>query len=418
MPQQTDITHQNTFGCSPESVLFNKVSKSSQDIECLRYCISGSANDGKRTLLKRFPDNDVSIKNEGRQASKVTSMRKFILSETPGLIGYAGDIHDGVSTPDVAIILIDAKNGIVDEAKRQSYISSILRIPTVILAINKMDLVNFSEEIYNRIITEFENTVKKLNLKKVYYIPISAENGDNVFEVAHNMSWYAGDSLLSLLENIPLKNVDNELAPRFPIQYANESQEERFGTSKGFTGRVSGGVFRVGDIVLALPHNKLSTVKGISDGGSELFEASTPQSVTLQLDGFSDLKKGDMLVRINKNYPKYSSKISSQICWLNDNLLQIGEKYIIRHTTDETEVIVTDIRYRVNFSTLEQDTAGKSVSRNDIAHITIKSLKPLKYDDYTENRITGSLIFVDVNTFETVGTGIIVSDEEVYSYNI
>ena len=407
MSQQINITRENTFDYSFESELFNQESRSLRDTEYLRFSTSGSANDGKSTLLGHLIYN-----------SKSNKKRKFILTETPGQIGYARNIVSGAPTTDVAIILINAKTGIVEETKRQAYISSVLQIPNIILAINKIDLVDFSEEVYNGIKSEFEKTTSNLNFKKVHFLPISAKNGDNVVEASPNMLWYTGESLLSLLEQIPSKNRDSELAPRFPVQNADELLNESYGTYKGFAGMVSGGVFRVGDIVLALPYNKLSTVKAIYDGASELSEASTPQSVTLHLDGFTELKQGDMLVRINKNYPKYSSKISLQVCWMNDKPLQIGEKYIIRHTTDETMAIVTDIRYKTYFSTLENISEEKSVSINDIAHITIKSLKPLKYDDYKENRITGSLIFVDPNTFETAGAGMIVSDEEVFSYNI
>ena len=425
------------------------------DMELLRFSTAGSVDDGKSTLIGRllydsksiFEDQLLAVKEaskrlggdelnlalltDGLRAEReqgitidvayryfATPKRKFIIADTPRHIEYTRNMVTGASTADVAIILIDVRNGIVEQTKRHSYIASLLQIPDVILAVNKMDMVNFSEEVYNSIQSEFKLIASKLKFKKVHFIPLSAKNGDNVVEISPNMPWYGGETLLQLLETIPLHNTDNELAPRFPVQYVIEPSNKDFHGYKGFAGRVSGGVFRVGDIVLTLPHNKLATIKAIDEGPAEITEAFTPQSVTLRLNGFTDIKRGDMLVKINRNYPKYSSSITLQVCWLNEKPLSVGERYIIHHTTDETEAIVTDIRYKVNINTLENIHDVKSVKVNDIAHITIKTHKPLKYDDYSENRITGSLILIDNHTFETVGAGMIVSDEEVYSYNI
>ena len=425
------------------------------DMELLRVSTAGSVDDGKSTLIGRllydsksiFEDQMLAVQEasdrlgndeinlalltDGLRAEReqgitidvayryfATPKRKFIIADTPGHIEYTRNMVTGASTADVAIILIDARLGIVEQTKRHSYIASLLQIPDVILAVNKMDLVDFSEEVYNTIQAEFEVISKKLNFKKVHFIPISAKNGDNVVEPSQNMSWYTGQPLLDLLEKIPVHNTDNELAPRFPVQFVIDSSNESHPDSKSFAGRVSGGVFSVGDSLLALPSNKLSVIKAIHDGPTEISVASTPQSVTLVLNGYTDIKRGDMLVRLNKNYPKYSSSITLQVCWLNEKPLRVGEKYIIQHTTDETHAIITDIRYKVNINTLENIHDVASVLMNDIAHITIKTLKPLKYDNYSENRITGSLILIDEETFNTVGAGMIVTDEEVYSYNI
>jgi sulfate adenylyltransferase subunit 1 len=324
----------------------------------------------------------------------------------------------GASTADVAIVLIDARNGIVEQTKRHSYIASLLQIPNVIIAINKMDLVDFSEEVYSTIKTEYEKIATTLKLQKIYFIPISARDGDNVVDASTKTPWYNGVTLLHLLETIPVHNIDSKLPARFPVQYIIEQDNDKFPDYKGYAGRVSGGVFRVGDTILALPSNRLSTIKAINEGSDELNEAFTPQSVTIQLDSNLAINRGDMLVKLNVKYPKYSSIISLHVCWLNVRPLNIGGKYIVRHTTDETLAIITDIRYKVNINTLENIVDEKTVFMNDIAHITIKTQKPLKYDDYSENRITGSLVLIDKDTFETVGAGMIVSDEEFYSYNI
>ena len=425
------------------------------DMELLRFSTAGSVDDGKSTLIGRllydsksiFEDQLQSVKDaslrlggdeinlalltDGLRAEReqgitidvayryfATPKRKFIIADTPGHIEYTRNMVTGASTADVAIVLIDARNGIVEQTKRHSYIASLLQIPNVIIAINKMDLVDFSEEVYSTIKTEYEKIATTLKLQKIYFIPISARDGDNVVDASTKTPWYNGVTLLHLLETIPVHNIDSKLPARFPVQYIIEQDNDKFPDYKGYAGRVSGGVFRVGDTILALPSNRLSTIKAINEGSDELNEAFTPQSVTIQLDSNLAINRGDMLVKLNVKYPKYSSIISLHVCWLNVRPLNIGGKYIVRHTTDETLAIITDIRYKVNINTLENIVDEKTVFMNDIAHITIKTQKPLKYDDYSENRITGSLVLIDKDTFETVGAGMIVSDEEFYSYNI
>jgi sulfate adenylyltransferase subunit 1 len=425
------------------------------DMELLRFSTAGSVDDGKSTLIGRllydsksiFEDQLQSVKDaslrlggdeinlalltDGLRAEReqgitidvayryfATPKRKFIIADTPGHIEYTRNMVTGASTADVAIVLIDARNGIVEQTKRHSYIASLLQIPNVIIAINKMDLVDFSEEVYSTIKTEYEKIATTLKLQKIYFIPISARDGDNVVDASTKTPWYNGVTLLHLLETIPVHNIDSKLPARFPVQYIIEQDNDKIPDYKGYAGRVSGGVFRVGDTILALPSNRLSTIKAINEGSDELNEAFTPQSVTIQLDSNLAINRGDMLVKLNVKYPKYSSIISLHVCWLNVRPLNIGGKYIVRHTTDETLAIITDIRYKVNINTLENIVDEKTVFMNDIAHITIKTQKPLKYDDYSENRITGSLVLIDKDTFETVGAGMIVSDEEFYSYNI
>lgn len=425
------------------------------DMELLRFSTAGSVDDGKSTLIGRllydsksiFEDQLQSVKDaserlggdevnlalltDGLRAEReqgitidvayryfATPKRKFIIADTPGHIQYTRNMVTGASTADVAIVLIDARNGIVEQTKRHSYIASLLQIPNVIIAINKMDLVSFSEEVYNTIKTEYEKIATTLKLQKIYFIPISARDGDNVVDTSKQTPWYKGETLLRLLETIPVHNTDSDLPARFPVQYIIDPNNDKFREYKSYAGRVSGGVFRVGDTILALPSNRLSTIKAIDEGPIELSQAFTPQSVSIRLDGNININRGDLLVKINEKYPKYSSIISIHVCWLNARPLSVGGKYIVRHTTNETTAIIQDVRYKVNINTLENIKDDKTVFMNDIALITIKTQKPLKYDDYSENRITGSLILIDETTFETVAAGMIISDPEVYSYSI
>ncbi|MCX6220311.1 MAG: GTP-binding protein [Bacteroidia bacterium] len=425
------------------------------DMELLRFTTAGSVDDGKSTLIGRllydsksiFEDQLQSMKDASRRmgADEVnlalltdglraereqgitidvayryfaTPKRKFIIADTPGHIEYTRNMVTGASTADVAIVLIDARKGISEQTKRHSYIASLLQIPNVILAINKMDLVDFSEEVFDTIQKEFEEIATILKFKKIYFIPISARDGDNVVNASANTPWYKGETLLHLLETIPVHSNEHTIPARFPVQYIIGSNNDKLPDYKGYAGRVSGGSFKVGEAILVLPSNKRSIIQAINEGSDELNEAFTPQSVTIQLEDNLDINRGDMFVKFSAAYPRYSSTISLHVCWLNAVPLRIGGKYIVRQTTEETSAIIKDIRYKVNIGTLENIKDDKTVHMNDIAHVTIKTLKPLKYDDYSENRITGSLVLIDENTFETVGAGMIVSDPEVFSYNI
>ncbi len=425
------------------------------DMELLRFSTAGSVDDGKSTLIGRllydstsiFEDQMQSVKDassrlggdeinlalltDGLRAEReqgitidvayryfATPKRKFIIADTPGHIEYTRNMVTGASTSDVAIVLIDARNGIVEQTKRHAYIASLLQIPNVILAINKMDLVNFSEEVYNTIKNEFEKIAAILKFKNIDFIPISARDGDNVVDASVNTPWYNGVTLLQLLESIPVHNTDHELPARFPVQYVINPDNGKHSDYKGYAGRIAGGVFRVGDTILALPQNRLSTIKAIDEGPVHLSKAFTPQSVAIRLEGNIEINRGDLLVKLNEKYPKFSSLISLHVCWFNVRPLTVGARYIVRHTTNETVASIEDIRYKININTFEKSRDDKTIHMNDIALITIKTQKPLKYDDYNENRTTGSLILIDENTFETVGAGMIFTDQEVYSYNI
>jgi len=425
-------------------------------MELLRFSTAGSVDDGKSTLIGRLLYDSKSIFEDQLQAVKdaskrmgggdevnlalltdglraereqgitidvayryfATPKRKFIIADTPGHIEYTRNMVTGASTADVAIILIDARNGIIEQSKRHSYIAALLKIPNVIVAINKMDLVDFSETVFKDIKNEYEDIAKILKLKNVIFIPISARDGDNVVDVSTHTPWYKGETLLHLLETLPVRKDETKLPARFPVQYVIRPHSDKFHDYRGYAGRISGGSFKVGDEVTILPSKTLSKIVAIDEGDKSLEEAFTPQSVSIRLADNVDISRGDVIVKNTEEKPIVSASVSILICWLNQKPLNVGGKYIIRHATDETRAIVKEVHYKVNINSLENILDDKTVKVNDIAHITIKTLKPLKYDSYEENRITGSLILIDENTFETVGAGMIVHDLEDETFAI
>ncbi|MDD4970429.1 MAG: GTP-binding protein [Paludibacter sp.] len=426
------------------------------DMELLRFSTAGSVDDGKSTLIGRLLYDSKSIFEDQLQAVKdaskrlgggeevnlalltdglraereqgitidvayryfATPKRKFIIADTPGHIEYTRNMVTGASTADVAIILIDARNGIIEQSKRHSYIASLLQIPNVIVAVNKMDLVDFSETVYNDIKTEYEAIAAILKLKNVIFIPISARDGDNVVDASAKTPWYTGDTLLHMLETLPVRKDETKLPARFPVQYIIRPHTDDFHDYRGYAGRISGGTFKVGDEVKVLPSNTQSRIIAIDEGDKSLDIAYTPQSVTIRLADNVDISRGDILVKLDEPKPTVSANVSLLICWLNHKPLNVGGKYIIRHATEETRAVIKEVHYKVNINSLENILDDKTVKVNDIAHITIKTLKPLKYDSYGENRITGSLVLIDENTFETVGAGMIVHDLEDETFTI
>lgn len=424
-------------------------------MELLRFTTAGSVDDGKSTLIGRLLYDSKSIFEDQLQAVKdaserlggdevnlalltdglraereqgitidvayryfATPKRKFIIADTPGHIEYTRNMVTGASTADVAIILIDARNGIVEQSKRHAYIASLLQIPHVIIAINKMDLVDFSEEVYNNIRREFENISKILKLKTTYFIPISAKDGDNVVEQSDKTPWYNGIPLLQLLESIPVHKNESELPARFPVQYIIRPHRKDFHDYRGYAGRVAGGSFKVGDHITVLPSRTQSVITAIDEADNSINEAFTPQSVTLRLADNIDISRGDMIIKTEDQHPALSAQITLMVCWLNHKALNPGGRYLVRHTSDETLALIQQVHYKVNINTLENNPVDKTVNMNDIALIKIKTLKPLKFDSYADNRITGSLVLIDENTFETVGAGMIVHDLEDETFTI
>ncbi|MFT3751894.1 MAG: GTP-binding protein [Paludibacter sp.] len=426
------------------------------DMELLRFSTAGSVDDGKSTLIGRLLYDSKSIFEDQLQAVKdaskrlgggdevnlalltdglraereqgitidvayryfATPKRKFIIADTPGHIEYTRNMVTGASTANVAIILIDARNGIIEQSKRHSYVASLLQIPNVIVAVNKMDLVDFSEEVFNKIKQEYEEIAAILKLKNVIFIPISARDGDNVVDASDKTPWYKGETLLHLLETLPVRKDETNLPARFPVQYVIRPHSDDFHDYRGYAGRISGGSFKVGDEVTILPSHTQSKIVAINEGTKSLEEAFTPQSVSIRLADNVDISRGDIIVKTSEPKPIVNANVSLLVCWLNQRPLNEGGKYIIRHATEETRGIIKAVHFKVNINTLENILDDKTVKMNDIAHISIKTLKPLKYDSYGENRITGSLVIIDENTFETVGAGMIVHDLEDDSFAI
>lgn len=414
------------------------------DMQLLRFTTAGSVDDGKSTLIGRllydsksiFEDQleaveaaserlgnaevNLALLTDGLRAEReqgitidvayryfATPKRKFIIADTPGHIEYTRNMVTGASTADAAIILVDARNGIIEQTKRHSYIASLLKIDYVVVAINKMDLVDFSEEVYNNIKQEYAHIAQLLGLKNVYFIPISALKGDNVVNPSEHTPWYEGETLLHLLEQIPLKEGLEDKPFRFPVQYVVRPQTAEWPDYRAYAGRIASGTIKVGDEVTILPSFTKSKISRIDEGTKQLTEAQAPQSVNLSLEDDVDVSRGSQIVKSN-DVPLTGQQVELLVCWLNHRPLQVRQKYIIRHTTDELQGFVTAIDYKVNINTLENIFDDKAVGMNDIAKVTLKVSKPLAYDLYENNRTTGSLIFIAEGTNETVGAGMIV----------
>ena len=414
------------------------------DMELLRFTTAGSVDDGKSTLIGRllydsksiFEDQlqaveaaserlgnaevNLALLTDGLRAEReqgitidvayryfATPKRKFIIADTPGHIEYTRNMVTGASTADAAIILVDARNGIIEQTKRHSYIASLLKIDYVVVAINKMDLVDFSKEVYDNIRAEYAKIADVLGLKNVFFIPISALKGDNVVNPSENTPWYQGETLLHLLENIPLKQGADEAQFRFPVQYVIRPQTAEWPDYRAYAGRISGGRIKVGDKVTILPSQTESVVSRIDEGTNQVDEARSSQSISISLADDVDVSRGSLIVKTNE-LPTVSNQIELLVCWLNHRPLQLRQKYIIRHTSDELQGVVGEVEYKVNINTLENNFDDKEVKMNDIAKIKLKLSKPLAFDLYAENRTTGSLVFIDEGTNETVGAGMIV----------
>ena len=414
------------------------------DMELLRFTTAGSVDDGKSTLIGRllydsksiFEDQlqaveaaserlgnaevNLALLTDGLRAEReqgitidvayryfATPKRKFIIADTPGHIEYTRNMVTGASTADAAIILVDARNGIIEQTKRHSYIASLLKIDYVVVAINKMDLVDFSKEVYDNIRAEYAKIADVLGLKNVFFIPISALKGDNVVNPSENTPWYQGETLLHLLENIPLKQGADEAQFRFPVQYVIRPQTAEWPDYRAYAGRISGGRIKVGDKVTILPSQTESVVSRIDEGTNQVDEARSSQSVSISLADDVDVSRGSLIVKTNE-LPTVSNQIELLVCWLNHRPLQLRQKYIIRHTSDELQGVVGEVEYKVNINTLENNFDDKEVKMNDIAKIRLKLSKPWAFDLYAENRTTGSLVFIDEGTNETVGAGMIV----------
>ena len=400
--------------------------------ELLRFTTAGSVDDGKSTLIGRLLYDSKSIfqdqleavesatlrrgeegvnlalltdglKSEREQGITIdvayryfsTPKRKFIIADTPGHIQYTRNMVTGASTANVALVLVDARNGVVEQTRRHAIIASLLQIPHLVFCINKMDLVDYDQERYEEIKEQLENFASKLNVKDVHFIPISALNGDNVVDRSLAMNWYEGSTLLYYLENVHIGSDYNLIDARFPVQQVIRPNTDEHHDYRGYAGRVAGGIFKKGDEVLLLPSGFKSKIAKIDSYDGELEQAFPPQSATILLENDLDLSRGDMIVREN-NQPQATQDLELMICWFDSQRpLQPRGKYTIRHTTQEARCIVKEVRYKLNINTLHRDLEDKEIMMNDIARIAIRVTKPLFVDSYEKNRVTGSVILID-----------------------
>lgn len=413
-------------------------------MELLRFTTAGSVDDGKSTLIGRllydskaiFEDQmeameraserlgneevNLALLTDGLRAEReqgitidvayryfATPKRKFIIADTPGHIQYTRNMVTGASTANVALILVDARQGVLEQTRRHAYIASLLQIPHVIVCVNKMDLVGFDEATFERIKNDCEAIASKLAVKDVRYVPISALMGDNVVDRSTKMDWYQGPTLMYLLENIHISSDVNHQNFRFPVQYVVRPQAKDWHDYRGYAGRVASGAIKVGDKVAVMPSGFTSKVKTIDMYKESLNEAFAPQSVTITLEDDIDISRGDMLVRVGDK-PLATQDLDMMICWFNERKLVPRGKYVIRHTSSEARCMIKDVDYKVNISTLEEDRDNLDVSMNDIARISIRTTKPLFVDPYNTNRFTGSVILIDEGTNETVAAGMIL----------
>jgi sulfate adenylyltransferase subunit 1 len=427
-----------------ENRQYNEVTEGYLNMELLRFTTAGSVDDGKSTLIgrllydskaifedqmdavekasKKSGDEEVNLAllTDGLRAEReqgitidvayryfATPKRKFIIADTPGHIQYTRNMVTGASTANVALILIDARKGVIEQTLRHSFIASLLQIPHVIICINKMDLVEYGQATYDKIQKQFEAVSSKLDIQDIRFVPISALKGDNVVDRSKNMDWYEGPTLMYLLENIHIGSDNNFLDGRFPVQYVVRPQTTEYPDYRAYAGRVAGGVFKVGDEVVALPSGFESKVKSIVEFENELKKAFPPQSVSLLLEDEIDISRGDMIVKKN-NLPQISQDIDMMICWFNERPLQIKGKYAIKHMSSDARCMINEVVSKIDINTLEKNFEDKDVKMNDIARIKIRTTKALNYDSYRRNRITGSVVLIDEATNETIAAGMII----------
>ena len=414
------------------------------DMDLLRCTTAGSVDDGKSTLIGRllydsksiFEDQleaiekaseqkgeeqvNLALLTDGLRAEReqgitidvayryfATPKRKFIIADTPGHIQYTRNMVTGASTANLAIILVDARIGIVEQTKRHSFIASLLGIHHIIYCVNKMDLVDYKQDVFEELKEHLKAFSSKLKTTDISYIPLSALKGDNVVNRGENMPWYEGSTLLHTLENIHIASDRNHIDCRFPVQYVIRPQNDKFHDYRGYAGRIEGGVFKKNDAVMVLPSGFTSTIKSIDTFNGEIEEAFAPMSVTINLEDDIDISRGDMIVRKN-NSPKQEQNIDLMICWLSDSPIKEKGKYALKHTSKEARCMVQKILYKVDINTLHRNEEDKNIGANDIARISIRTTQPIFIDSYGDNRATGSVILIDESTNNTVGAGMII----------
>jgi len=414
------------------------------DMELLRFTTAGSVDDGKSTLIGRllydsksiFEDQLEAVKRasikrgnekvnlalltDGLRAEReqgitidvayryfATPKRKFIIADTPGHTQYTRNMVTGASTANAAIILIDARNGVTEQTFRHSYIATLLQIPHIVICVNKMDLVDYKEEVFEDIKAQFRSFAAKLDIHDLRFVPISALKGDNVVEPSENMEWYNGGTLLYILENIHIGSDYNTIDPRFPVQYVVRPELEKYHDYRGYTGRVAGGVFHKGDRIMILPSGFTTTIKSIDTLNGEIEEAFPPMSVAMTIEDDFDISRGDMFVK-KTNAPKVTQDIEIMMCWMSEKPLQLNGKYAVKHTTKDVRCLVKKVNYKVDVNTIENIYDDPHVGLNEIARVSLRTTKPLFIDPYRRNRKTGALILIDEATNNTVGVGMVI----------
>jgi bifunctional enzyme CysN/CysC len=413
-------------------------------MELLRFATAGSVDDGKSTLIGRllydtksiFEDQleavertsrdrgdehvNLALLTDGLRAEReqgitidvayryfATPKRSFIIADTPGHIQYTRNMVTGASTASLALVLVDARNGIVEQSRRHAFITSLLRVPHLVVCINKMDLVDYDESVFNRIKDEFRAFAAKLDVGDLSFVPISALHGDNVVHRSENMPWYDGSSLLHHLEDVHIASDRNLIDVRFPVQYVIRPQSTAYHDYRGYAGQVAGGVMKPGDEVIVLPSGLKTTIAGIDSAHGEVAEAFAPMSVTVRLTDDIDVSRGDMICR-PQNQPTVSQDIDAMICWLDDEPMRERSMYAIKHTTRVARAQVRGLDYRMDVNTLHRDETADSLSLNEIGRVKLRTTVPLFADEYRRNRTTGSFLVIDESTGATVGAGLVL----------
>ena len=417
------------------------------NMQLLRFTTAGSVDDGKSTLIGRllydsksiFEDQleaveeasrsrgneevNLALLTDGLRAEReqgitidvayryfATPKRKFIIADTPGHIQYTRNMVTGASTADLAVILVDARHGIMEQTVRHSYIASLLAIKEVVVCVNKMDLVDFSQEVFDKIVADYKEMSSSIELGNVTFIPISAKLGDNVVNKSENMPWYTGKALLDFLETVQLP-VESEDSMRLPVQYVVRPISDKFPDFRGYAGRLAEGSIKNGDKIKVYPSEMTSSVTGVYLGEKELETAVSPESVDITLSDDIDISRGDVIVAVDGKQPHMEQEVLLNVCWFRNSPMQQGKKYVIRHATQQTLGIIKEIEYKIDINTREKEYGVDKLIMNDIARVRIKTADPLIFDYYKDNRTMGSLIFIEEGTNDTVGAGMIVPDE-------
>ncbi len=408
-------------------------------MDILRFITAGSVDDGKSTLIGRLlydsknilidqleqlekqsknkeaGEIDLAYLTDGLRAEREqgitidvayryfsTPKRKFIIADAPGHVQYTRNMITGASNANLIIILIDARQGVVEQTRRHSIIASLLNIPHIVVAINKMDLVDYSRDVFNNIVIDYAEVVKSLGLNDVHYIPVSALQGDNIVDKSEKMNWYEGESLLHFLENVEIQQDINLTHARFPVQYVIRPQTEELHDYRGYAGKVISGVYKKGDKVFVLPSGLSSKVKSVEIGGEEVSEAFAPQSVVLQLEDDIDISRGDMIVKEN-DLPQIDNEFGALLCWMDTKPLVAGNKYYLQLNSRLVRSIVKEVEYKLNVNTLEKEYNPTSVGLNDIVKVTIKTASEVAFDPYKTLQSNGGAILIDETSNVTVG---------------